>query len=172
MKKIQPVLFAFLAGLLAGAIWPNLFEESAWKINGMSDLMLLKRCLSDTIDSRSLFLYLLEKRGSLLLLTAFFWCICIWRGGRNRRRCSFGRICGTASGSDVKTWWISWIFAGNRTAGSAVLDLYTSIAAFFEFLFLDVFELLEKKTDYWKRIQRLSGDGGYSVCFDCSSYGA
>lgn len=72
MKKIQPVLFAFLAGLLAGAIWPNLFEESAWKINGMSDLMLLKRCLSDTIDSRSLFLYLLEKRGSLLLLTAFF----------------------------------------------------------------------------------------------------
>ncbi|MDO5389676.1 MAG: stage II sporulation protein M [Eubacteriales bacterium] len=71
MKKIQPVLLAFVAGLLIGAILPNLFEEAAWKMNGLSDLMLLERCLSDSIDSRSLFFYLLEKRGSLLLLTAF-----------------------------------------------------------------------------------------------------
>ena len=71
MKRIQPVLLAFLAGLLVGAILPNLLDEVAWKMNGLSDLMLLDRCLSDSIDSRSLSLYLIEKRGSLLLLTAF-----------------------------------------------------------------------------------------------------
>lgn len=71
MKKIQPVLLVFVAGLLIGAILPNLFDEAAWKINGLSDLMLLERCLPDSIDSRSLFLYLLGKRGSLLFLTAF-----------------------------------------------------------------------------------------------------
>lgn len=71
MKKMQPVLLAFLAGLLIGAILPNLFEEAAWKINALSDLMLLERSLSDSVDSRSLFFYLLGKRGSLLLLTAF-----------------------------------------------------------------------------------------------------
>lgn len=71
MKKIQPVLLAFLTGLLVGAVLPNLFEEAAWKMNGLSDLMLLHRCLSDGMDSRGLFLYLLTKRGSLLLLTAF-----------------------------------------------------------------------------------------------------
>ncbi|MCI7740519.1 MAG: stage II sporulation protein M [Lachnospiraceae bacterium] len=71
MKKIQPVLLAFVAGLLVGAVLPNLFEKTAWKINGLSDLMLLERCLSDSVDSRGLFLYLLEKKGSLLLLMAF-----------------------------------------------------------------------------------------------------
>lgn len=72
MKKIQPVLLAFLAGLLIGAILPNLFEEAAWKINGLSDLMLLERCLSEPVDCSSFFFYLLQKRGSLLILIAFF----------------------------------------------------------------------------------------------------
>ncbi len=72
MRKLRPVLCAFLAGMVLGIVWPNLVPENAVKMNGLSDIVLLQSYLSEPITQKDYFLYLMQKRGIGYLLGAAF----------------------------------------------------------------------------------------------------
>lgn len=72
MKRIRPMLIVFLIGLFAGILWPNLHSQSAEKISGLSELLLLQKYLQTPINGQDYFLYLLGHRGIGYLLGAVF----------------------------------------------------------------------------------------------------
>ncbi len=72
MRKLRPVMGAFLVGLALGILCPNLVPKSAVKMNGLSDIVLLQKYLSEPITQRDYFLYLLRQRGVGYLLGAAF----------------------------------------------------------------------------------------------------
>ncbi|MDO4556946.1 MAG: stage II sporulation protein M [Lachnospiraceae bacterium] len=67
MKKLHPVFWAFLFGLIMGILWPNLFLKSAWKINGTADILVLQKCLEESSFGKDYFWYLLKQKGVFYL---------------------------------------------------------------------------------------------------------